>query len=160
MTEIERLRLEIAAAEQAAFAAPRGVNEWPLVNALRERLNSAIEDAKTDEQRQIEALQAQLAIMTRQAARLDDALAGARNANDELRHIIGLHTGKPTDKAIGLLAMDLANIRQLEDQLAVAVRAGDLARAQRICINRGLPRAKPESLSAELQQIGLTGRAS
>lgn len=157
---IDELRSELEAATQAAYAAPRGVNEWPRVNELRAKLNAAIEAAKTPDQRQIEALREQIGRLERHVNCLDASLAGARNDNAALRHLIGLHTGKPTAKAIGLLGLDLARCRQLEDELAEAVRAGDLWRAQRICINRGLPRARPESLSADLQQIGLTGRTA
>lgn len=162
MDTIERLQRELAGAEVAAYEAPEATRyaENQHANALRAQLHAAIEAAKTPEQRQIEALQAQIGLLERKVARLEASLSGARADNARLRELIGLHTGKPTDKAIGLLAMDLARIRQLEDELAEAVRAGDLERAQRICINRGLPRARPESLSADLQQIGLIGRTA
>lgn len=162
MNEIERLRQELAGAEVAAYEAPEATRyaENQHANAIRAQLNAAIEAAKTPEQRQIEALQAQVGLLERKVARLDASLSGSRSDNAGLRHIIGLHTGKPTAKAIGLIALDLARVRQLEDELAEAVRAGDLPSAQRICINRGLPRARPESLSADLQQVGLIGRAS
>lgn len=160
MQTIEDLKRELEGANQAAQAAPRGVNEWPRVNELQAQLRAAIEAAKTPDQRQIEALERKIGLLERKANRLEASLQGAIKSNGELRHLIGLHTGKPTDKSIGLLALDLARARQHEDELAAAVRAGDLERAQRICFNRGLPRAKPESLRSDLKQIGLTGRTA
>lgn len=160
MTEIERLQRELAVAEVAAYEAPESTRyaENQHVNAIRAQLHKAIEAAKTPEQRHIESLTEQAALLQRKINRLEASLDGAIADCKGLRHIIGLHTGKPTDKPIGLLAMDLAIIRTHEDALAEAVRAGDMEGAMRVCINRGLPRKRPESLAAELEQIGLTGR--
>lgn len=160
MTEIERLQRELAGAEVAAYEAPEATRyaENQHANAIRAQLHAAIEAAKTPEQRQIEAMERETDRIARHVTRLEASLNGARNDNSALRHLIALHTGKPADKAIGLVALDLARIRQIEDQLAEAVRAGDLERAQRICINRGLPRAKPADWREELKQLGLIGR--
>lgn len=155
MQSIDELRAELEAATQAAHAAPRGVNEWPAVNKLRAELDAAIEAAKTPEQRKIEELQVEVDRLQRREYAARAALGDAMRANSDLRNLIGLHTGKPSDKPNGLLAMDLALIRTNEDLLAEAVRAGDLQRAQRICINRGLPRPNPKTLIEDLQQIGL-----
>lgn len=157
---IDELRSALESATQAAHAAPRGVNEWPLVNELQAKLNAAIEEAKTPEQRQIERMQAEIDLLRRKIDRLTASLDGARKDNGRLRALIGMHTCKPTDKAIGLLGMDLAWIRHIEDELAAAVHACDLQKAQRICINRGLPRAKPTTLAADLEQVGLIGRTA
>lgn len=160
MTKIERLQRELAGAEVAAYEAPADSagSEIRHVNDIRSQLHAAIEAAKTPEQRQIEALEREVARFDRHAKRLEASLNGSHRTVSELRHLIALHTGKPADKAIGLVALDLARIRQLEDQLAEAVRAGDMDRALRICINRSLPRAKPADLREDLQQIGLIGR--
>lgn len=155
MDLIEHLQRELAGAEVAAYEAPQGVNEWPHVNALRAQLKAAIEAAKTPEQRQIEALNERIGMLERKVARLDASLEGARAANEHLRLIIGTHTGKPTGKAIGLLAMDLWSIRQSEDALAKFVRSGDMEGALRVCINRGLPRAPAATLSEQVDRIGL-----
>lgn len=158
MDLIEHLKREIAGAEQAAYEAPQGVNEWPHVNELRARLKAAIEAAKTPEQRQIEALKDHIGLLELKVARLDASLEGARAANEQLRTVIGAHTGKPTNKAIGLLAMDLWSIRQSEDTLAKFVRAGDMDGALRICINSGLPRAPAANLTEQVDRIGLPRR--
>lgn len=160
MSTIEQLRQELEDATQAANAAPRGVNEWPRVNEVRRRLDAAIEAAKTPEQKQIESLTEQIGTLERKVSSLGDGLSAAHQVNAELRRLIGLHTGKPTDKPIGLLAMDLARIRASEDQLAMFVRTGDMEGALRVCINRGLPRARPESLTEAVKQIGLAGHES
>lgn len=160
MSTIEQLRQELEDATQAAHAAPVGVNEWPRVNQLRARLDAAIEEAKTAERRQIERLESLVSHLERQAAIRDTTIAAANEQIGQFRHLIGLHTGKPTNKPIGLLAMDLELIRASNDQLAMFVRAGDMEGAMRVCINRGLPRAKPESLTEAVKQIGLAGHAS
>lgn len=160
MDDIERLRLELDGAYQAAQAAPQGVNEWPRVNELQAQLNAAIEAAKTPEQREIERLTAEVGLLQRKVNRLDASLTGAIANNDHLRVLIGAHTGQPTGKSIGLLAMDLERIRCAEDELANAVRAGDLEAAQRICINRNLPRPRPKTLAADIERIGLSRRTA
>lgn len=160
MTEIERLQRELAGAEVAAYEAPESTRyaENRNANALRGQLHAAIEAAKTPEQRQIESLNAQIGLLERKVARLDASLYNSRADNAHLRLIIGAHTGKPADKAIGLLAMDLWSIRQSEDALAKFVRAGDMDGALRVCINRGLPRAPAANLSEQVDQIGLPRR--
>lgn len=157
MTEIERLQRELAGAEVAAYEAPESTRyaENQHVNAIRAQLHEAIEAANTPEQRQIEALNVQIGLLKRKVASLDASLEGARAANEQLRTVIGAHTGKPTNKAIGLLAMDLYAIRQNEDTLAKFVRAGDMEGALRVCINRGLPRAPAATLSEQVDRIGL-----
>lgn len=155
MDLIEHLKRELAGAEISAYEAPQGVNEWPHVNELRAQLKAAIEAAKTPEQRQIEALKDHIGLLERKVARLDASLEGARKNNDQLRTVIGAHTGKPTNKAIGLLAMDLWSIRQSEDTLARFVLAGDMDGALRVCINRGLPRAPAANISEQVDRIGL-----
>ncbi|MOA37672.1 hypothetical protein D3C78_1592870 [compost metagenome] len=97
----------------------------------------------------------QIGLLERKAARIEASLDDARKDNTHLRTIIGAHTGKPTDKAIGLLAMDLWSIRQSEETLAKLVRSGDLDGALRVCINRGLPRAPAANLSEQVGRIGL-----
>ncbi|WP_288080351.1 hypothetical protein [Pseudomonas sp.] len=155
MDNIELLQQELEGAYQAAYASPQGTSDWQPVNAAREKLNAAIEAAKTPEQRQIEALNVQIGLLERKAARLDASLQGSRKDNEKLRAVIGAHTGKPTDKAIGLLAMDLYALRKNEDDLAKFVRAGDMAGALRVCINRGLPRAPAADISEQVGSIGL-----
>ena len=160
MTNIERLQRELDGAYQAAYAAPNGSADWQHVNRIRAELNSAVEAAKTPEQRDIERLTAEVGLLQRKVNRLDASLTGAIANNDHLRVLIGAHTGQPTGKAIGLLAMDLELIRCLEDELANAVRAGDLEAAQRICINRNLPRPRPKTLAADIERIGLSRRTA
>lgn len=157
MDEIKRLQHELEGAIQAAYAAPRGVNEWPQVNKLQAELNAAIEAAKSPDQREIERLTATVEQMQRQAAISRESAAGIWDQNADLRRLIGLHTGMATDKPLGLLAMDLELIRKSYDDLARAVMAGDMECAQRICINRNLPRQAPKTLTDDLARIGLTG---
>lgn len=157
MDEIKRLQHELEGAIQAAYAAPRGVNEWPQVNKLQAELNAAIEAAKYPEQREIERLTGAIEKMQFHVAIVEESANGIRLQNSDLRRLIGLHTGKSDSKPLGLLAMDLELIRKSYDELARAVMAGDLDCAQRICINRNLPRQAPKTLADDLSRIGLTG---